>query len=285
MKPFRKPLLVLGGAVCVAALVYGILWSRRSSEAEGLAARLSWESVGGNCIGTVLVVYPDGPEAKRLVKIGAPSAKALLSALEDPTRAVAAHLILTAIFLPERYHLSTEDHAEFLDELSPVGTRLPTGSTFEINGLQWDSWYKTNSCSVDVAKMTSNARRWREILGNPDAPAAWFAARIWLRQAVRSVPPKPQPPLEFFWQSAGTERCSEKGELLCLGGQAPDGPCCSALSFPYDAPTFPVAPCWSRLFLVAREGGNPEPSGCGRGGKAFVDEGGEPDLHLLAVGG
>src|SRR4029079_15578942 len=67
-------------------------------QAVALVSRLSWDSVEEDCWVVMLVAYPTGPVVRDLILIGKPASAALIDALEDPDRAVAAHLTLCAIW-------------------------------------------------------------------------------------------------------------------------------------------------------------------------------------------
>ena len=70
-------------------------------EIKKLVSQLSWDNVGVECH-FVLEVKPGGEVADKLIKIGKPAADELISVLEDENRGVAAHMILTAIWEPNK---------------------------------------------------------------------------------------------------------------------------------------------------------------------------------------
>ena len=71
-----------------------------TAKIEPLIEQLSWDSIHLNCEAMMLTARLSGSPATNLVNIGKPATKALLRALESEEKCVAAHLILTEIWLP-----------------------------------------------------------------------------------------------------------------------------------------------------------------------------------------
>lgn len=119
---------------------------------------LSWDSICGDTKGFANV-YPCGAPAERLLVRGSRAAPALLAALDDPVRGVAAHLILTTIFHRDRI----SPKVRWLDD--PKGVqRIPVGVEQQVNGLRWQFHFDTQSYRVNPAELRDNAARWRQEL-------------------------------------------------------------------------------------------------------------------------
>lgn len=126
---------------------------RFKSRDKIFGAKLSWDSVGGECR-IYWHVFPAGNEAEQLLKIGKPATVELVSVLEDENKGVAAHLILSQIWEPDK--IAWEDRVE--------------GNNFVLvyNGLKWTDVITEGSVKsqVDVSDLKKNADEWRRKLAD-----------------------------------------------------------------------------------------------------------------------
>jgi hypothetical protein len=131
-------------------------------EIVSLVRQLSWNSVGGACNG-YWRVFPAGPAAERLIEIGKPATLELVQVLNDEERAVAAHLILTAIWEVKRIY--------FMDRVE--GDEVEVAYFNHLyNGLRWTdviNWKDMNvSYMVNPLDLARNSQRWRRKLATKD---------------------------------------------------------------------------------------------------------------------
>jgi hypothetical protein len=153
----RTRVLLVG--LCLVATV-AVIWlftvpTTTPPNAEAAAGSLSWTSVGGECIGTVLVYYPVGTSVDTLLQVGASSTDSLIKALEDPSRAVAAHLVLSKLWLRNGGY-TTQTRYIYAD-------RKLLGWDVEINGLTW-RWEERAGQSVSPIAQQACIARWHRIL-------------------------------------------------------------------------------------------------------------------------
>ena len=160
--------VVLSAAVVFSAgasiWVTGCATSREvgDREADRLVQQLSWASVDGG-IGWLTVSW-DGPAAERLMQIGTPAAPALLRALEDPQRAVAAHIILTSLLHRER--VGAKQRWIYREPRRYHTAADLLGVAVTVNGLEWTVFFDPIRYYVAPEDLRENARRWRrEITG------------------------------------------------------------------------------------------------------------------------
>jgi hypothetical protein len=144
-------------------LVFGVAFGQQpKSEADpqeikNLVPQLSWDNVGLECH-LFLVVKPAGEVADKLIKIGKPATEELINALEDESKGVAAHLVLTAIWEPKkaayqiRYIYENDD---------PKNNPKPLGWTYTYTGLKW-AWDGEKGNVVEKSDLSEIARRWRQ---------------------------------------------------------------------------------------------------------------------------
>ncbi len=124
-------------------------------ELVSLASGLSWASVsyGHRPVG------PSGTAAEQLVALGKCSTPALVQLLRDPERGVAAHVILTAIWVPGG--LGTTESALYRD--NTPGSEL-LGFRYTVNGLQWtirlDKQNRKPIYGVEANQLAENVSRW-----------------------------------------------------------------------------------------------------------------------------
>jgi hypothetical protein len=130
---------------------------------KALVSQLSWKSILGREDGLVWSFYPDGEAALKLIEIGKPATNELLNVLEDESRGVAAHIILTQIWKPielGEYGESSKGNPYKLKSLIV---------TYTYNGLEW-TWKPKKGYKVEKAALAENANRWRrkmaELRGN-----------------------------------------------------------------------------------------------------------------------
>ena len=116
-----------------------------------LVSRLSWDSVGGRC-DYVWLIFPRGEAAEELIKIGEPATDELLKVLEDETRGVAAHLILTQIWERGKFEFGTRREGERF--------------IHTYNGLEWSVIPRDKGIGHEVEKaaLAKNAQEWRRKL-------------------------------------------------------------------------------------------------------------------------
>ena len=91
----RRVTLLLGLLACGAV-------HAPDREVLDLVSQLSWQSVGYDHMAMILWPKPSGGVADRLVRIGKSATPALLPALLEQDRGVAAHVILSKIYFPSR---------------------------------------------------------------------------------------------------------------------------------------------------------------------------------------
>jgi hypothetical protein len=150
MRVMRKFML----AIIVAFLACGSFSTLKAQdnasnqEIAGLVSQLSWDSVGGECR-FYWHIFPTGEAAKKLLKIGKPATDELLKVLEDESKGVAAHLILSQIWEPK--NISWENRIEGDDFVHVY------------NGLKWADVLKKRSVKRRVNKvdLVKNAEEWR----------------------------------------------------------------------------------------------------------------------------
>ena len=151
--------VLTSGMLTVLMTATGAACDKSASRAEELVDRLSWDSIeyGGGIFPTARV---RGDAAEALIRMGSAADRALLSVLADPPKAVAAHLILTAIHpIPEEE--LPDGYIAFGQEYISEGDKI-IGSKDTANGL---SWYRLNDeFSVDLDALKVNAERWCERL-------------------------------------------------------------------------------------------------------------------------
>jgi hypothetical protein len=124
-------------------------------EIASLVNQLSWESVGGECNG-VWRIFPTGIAANRLIQIGKRATSQLVQVLKDQEKGVAAHLVLTAIWEPERIRI----------ENSIEGNEFEFAYHIHVyNGLRWTDVIDFKSLSVtskvNKTDLARNAEKWR----------------------------------------------------------------------------------------------------------------------------
>lgn len=124
-------------------------------EIGSLVKQLSWNSVGGACEG-FWRIFPKGRAAKRLVEIGKPATPELVQALNDEERAVAAHLILTAIWEVKK----TSSYQNWVE-----GNEVEVAYFNHVyNGLQWTdviNWKDTSvTYRVNPVDLARNSQMW-----------------------------------------------------------------------------------------------------------------------------
>ena len=128
-------------------------------EIGSLVRQLSWNSVGGACEG-IWRIFPKGHAAKRLIDIGKPATPELVQALNDEERAVAAHLILTAIWELKK----TSSYENWVE-----GNEVEVAYFNHVyNGLRWTdviNWKDMSvSYRVNPVDASRNSQMWRRKL-------------------------------------------------------------------------------------------------------------------------
>ena len=153
-------MVLTGSLVMVSQFVLACSVVIPDKETLDLVRQLSWSSVGARHWGWNM---PVGPEADRLVAIGKRATPALVSALADPERGVAAHLVLCEIWYDGRRE-SREDLIEHGFRRSTLG--LSWTVTIDYPGAPPSatdserSRYARVQHSVDQAELQKNLTEW-----------------------------------------------------------------------------------------------------------------------------
>ena len=128
----------------------------RPTGANELVAALSWDAVDYDELAWKRWPKPVGTAAQRLIEIGIPATPALLTAFRDPSRAVAAHLILCQIWFPKQMFTGQERlyrGNEF------VGIR------FDVHDLVWTTTADHRS-TLNPSSVGAALRAWCRYLPN-----------------------------------------------------------------------------------------------------------------------
>jgi hypothetical protein len=144
----RLFLICVLGAFGTCQIAMGQQPDQSQREIVSLIARLSWDSIGGNCE-RLGASCPEGDAAIKLVRIGKPATDELLKVLNDQEKGVAAHVVLTAIWEPG----------------AASTTRFGSGGIIATsNGLEWEQRFTKNGFWYRVGRnaLSRNAARWRQ---------------------------------------------------------------------------------------------------------------------------
>lgn len=159
----KAPSFLLPCSLLVAFWLPGCATSDKGpTEPERLVKELSWESVHGKDDGESLGAFPSGYPAQRLLTIGKPATPALLAVLEDPARGVAAHLVLTKIYYPDRTE-ATSEYSPDRVQRTTLGRSVIGGVSHTVNGLRW--YWDASGDHANPADLKANAARWRKEVG------------------------------------------------------------------------------------------------------------------------
>lgn len=101
---------------------------------DSLVAKLSWNSISMTCMATILVLTHEDSTEKALVKIGKPATGKLIAALDDTSKTVIAHIILTQIWS------TPKDRHRFSQKYIYKDCNQMIGTHYTYNGLVWE-WY------------------------------------------------------------------------------------------------------------------------------------------------
>jgi hypothetical protein len=121
-------------------------------EVAQLVESLSWNSVAEEC-NWFWNVHVVGETAGRLIAIGRPASNELIRALRDPERAVAAHLVLCAIWSVE----AKEQCTGVIDDVH--GTPFH----YQFGQMKFTSDTRTNN-SLDPRMLEAVEQSWKRLL-------------------------------------------------------------------------------------------------------------------------
>ncbi len=172
-----KKTLLAALTLALAIAPSGVLRARSDEPAGGsnateLVAKLSWDSVYYEKEGWQQTPQVDGTAVQELLHIGIPATPALLAALRDPNRAVAAQLVLARIWFPKRMFLDGRHvyrDGEFVARYYRVldlGWSVPTdvhnSSVLDVSsvGPALKAWcdYLARQATADVCKEPAPSR-------------------------------------------------------------------------------------------------------------------------------
>lgn len=115
--------------------------------------QLSWESISMNCIATMLVLTHEDSTEKALVKIGKPATNKLIAALDDTSKTVIAHIILTEIWGDKKSKTYFSEWPIYKDCNQLIG------SHYIYNGLVWE-WYSGGNNIIRKSEVDKIKQYW-----------------------------------------------------------------------------------------------------------------------------
>lgn len=150
MRNFASLILLIAVLACGLSPSSKAQAGTSDQEIAYLVSQLSWNSVGGECR-FYWHIFPAGEAAEKLLEVGKPATDELLKVLEDESRGVAAHLILSQIWEPETV---------------AYGTRLEGDKFIHMyNGLEWADVINEKEMSIEYKverfNLIINAGSWR----------------------------------------------------------------------------------------------------------------------------
>ncbi|MFN8359100.1 MAG: hypothetical protein U0264_04220 [Candidatus Kapaibacterium sp.] len=117
-----------------------------------LVNRLSWKSISMNCMGTIIMLTHEDSTEKAILKIGKPATNKLIEALDDTSKTVIAHIVLTQIWNDNKNRLLSEKYI-FKECNQRVGTH------YVYNGLVWE-WYDGKDFGIRQSEVEKIKKYW-----------------------------------------------------------------------------------------------------------------------------